>query len=323
MTNKELVEYITKWAERRTLNAHEMPDNHPKKQYCLGQDDLICDLLVLLDNIEVEEVPSNVDEAEDDFKAGAEWSEEDETCLTNTLIMLKEYAIHHYSKDDVNRCVNWLENRAKFLCPLPKQEWSEEDEKMLQDIIDYISPMPLFFSSVKGTSGKEYTQKFMKRATYFLKERLKSLRPQPKQEWSEEDENNMKTIDSIIRHPSSIPLETYNTLIDWLKDLPNRFSLQPKQEWSEEDEKFISILIQRINEWYLLSEKICKYEDRDRVSSQHKDWLIGKIKSLRPQPHWKPSEEQMELLRYLAKWIDMASRERHILDSLIDNFKLM
>ena len=49
----------------------------------------------------------------------AEWSEEDETCLTNILIMLKEYAIHHYSKDDVNKSVNWLENRVKSLRPQP------------------------------------------------------------------------------------------------------------------------------------------------------------------------------------------------------------
>lgn len=43
-----------------------------------------------------------------------EWGEEDETRLTNTLIMLKEYAIHHYSKDDVEKSVDWLENRLKF-----------------------------------------------------------------------------------------------------------------------------------------------------------------------------------------------------------------
>lgn len=45
----------------------------------------------------------------------AEWSEEDETRFTNILIMLKEYAIHHYSKDDVNKSVDWLENRFKSL----------------------------------------------------------------------------------------------------------------------------------------------------------------------------------------------------------------
>ena len=46
-----------------------------------------------------------------------EWSEEDETRLTNILIMLKEYVIHHYSKDDVDKSVDWLENRLKSLRP--------------------------------------------------------------------------------------------------------------------------------------------------------------------------------------------------------------
>lgn len=46
---------------------------------------------------------------ENDFVSKpAEWSEEDETCLYNTIIMLKEGCTHHYSKDSVMRCVNWL-----------------------------------------------------------------------------------------------------------------------------------------------------------------------------------------------------------------------
>ena len=53
-----------------------------------------------------------------------EWSEEDETRLTNILIMLKEYAIHHYSKDDVNKSVDWLENRFKSLRP----SWKPSEE---------------------------------------------------------------------------------------------------------------------------------------------------------------------------------------------------
>lgn len=56
----------------------------------------------------------------------AEWSEEDETRLTNILIMLKEYVIHHYSKDDVNKSVDWLENRFKSLRPQPHWKPSEK-----------------------------------------------------------------------------------------------------------------------------------------------------------------------------------------------------
>ena len=58
--------------------------------------------------------------------------------------------------------------------------WSEEDKKMINDIIDYIKPMPIFFESTKGKSGKEYTEEFVKNAIKWLKS-LKD-RVQPKVE---------------------------------------------------------------------------------------------------------------------------------------------
>jgi len=50
-----------------------------------------------------------------------------------------------------------------------KPSWSEEDEQMIDNIIDYMKPMPIFFESTKGKSGKEYTQKFVKNAINWLK----------------------------------------------------------------------------------------------------------------------------------------------------------
>ena len=50
-----------------------------------------------------------------------------------------------------------------------KPAWSEEDERMIDNIIDYMKPMPIFFESTKGKSGKEYTQKFVKNAINWLK----------------------------------------------------------------------------------------------------------------------------------------------------------
>lgn len=58
----------------------------------------------------------------------------------------------------------WLEKQGK-----QKPAWGEEDEKMIDNIIDYMKPMPIFFESTKGASGKEYTQKFVKNATNWLK----------------------------------------------------------------------------------------------------------------------------------------------------------
>lgn len=63
---------------------------------------------------------------------------------------------------------------------------------------------------------------------------------------------------------------------------PEKFGLQKFAEWSEEDEKMLWSAINGLN--------IHIYE-------KERAWLANKLKSLRPQPHWKPSEEQMEELK--------------------------
>lgn len=50
-----------------------------------------------------------------------------------------------------------------------KPYWSEEDEKTVNGIIDYMKPMPIFFDSTNGKSGKEYTKEFIKEAIKWLK----------------------------------------------------------------------------------------------------------------------------------------------------------
>ena len=55
-----------------------------------------------------------------------EWSEQDETHITNIIIMLKEGASLHFTEDNITKSVSWLKsikNRVQ-----PKQEWSDEDE---------------------------------------------------------------------------------------------------------------------------------------------------------------------------------------------------
>lgn len=50
-----------------------------------------------------------------------------------------------------------------------KPTWSEEDEEMVNNIVDYMRPMPIFFESTIGESGKKYTQKFIEDAIVWLK----------------------------------------------------------------------------------------------------------------------------------------------------------
>lgn len=77
--------------------------------------------------------------------------------------------------------------------------------------------------------------------------------------------------------------------IDWLKSLPERFNLQPKQEWSEEDYNAILIAIDWLQ--YYRDTFVVTGETKDEISD-----CVDRLKSLRPQPHWKPSEEQLKAL---------------------------
>ena len=107
-------------------------------------------------------------------------------------------------------------------------------------------------------------------------EGVESVKPA---EWSEADEKHINNILDIIdywkaiTHFVSYQGSTIDADINWLKSLP----LQPKQEWSEEDEETIKMAIETL---------------------EHENYLnlVERLKSLRPQPHWKPSEEQMEEL---------------------------
>jgi hypothetical protein len=109
-------------------------------------------------------------------------------------------------------------------------EWSEEDEKMLQRIIRYTeSEYQDWCNDKYGNSEivSDGKRSCLERLDW-LENRLKSLRPQPKQEWSEEDE---KMLNSILDEYKSMVTEKRN----WLKSIPERFNLQPKQKWNEEN----------------------------------------------------------------------------------------
>lgn len=69
--------------------------------------------------------------------------------------------LNNFDNRDV---IAWLEKQGE-----QKPKWSDEDEEMIDKIIDYIQPMPIFFESTKGKSGKEYTKEFVKNATKLLK----------------------------------------------------------------------------------------------------------------------------------------------------------
>ena len=128
--------------------------------------------------------------------------------------------------------------------------------------------------------------------------------------WSEEDEINVYNIIHFLEEPSMLENNEpcKKIVIDWLKSLKDR--VQPKQEWSEEDEQHIDSLLKRLD-------ALCrnKFERTRFAISEDRDWL----KSLRPRSTWKPSDEQMDALRYVTNF-DYGGYES-ILVSLYEQLK--
>ena len=120
-------------------------------------------------------------------------------------------------------------------------------------------------------------------------------------EWSDEDKMNLNgCICSLHQYG-------YMTYADFLKHLPERFNLQPKQELSEEDEGKLQKCIKIVERWE---------EDYDIAYAPYSNML----KSLRPQPHWKPSEEQMRGLAHTIN-LDVYDAQRYKLDTLYNDLK--
>ena len=110
-------------------------------------------------------------------------------------------------------------------------------------------------------------------------------------EWSEEDETGWINTMIMIEECASnhYTKDSIKLVVDWLKSLKDRVVPQPKQEWSEEDE-YNKRQVCRI-----LREAGCSQNLQDKIDS----WL----ESIKPQPHWKPSNEQIGALEHFVRSI--------------------
>ncbi len=100
--------------------------------------------------------------------------------------------------------------------------------------------------------------------------------------WSEEDEEISEAIIKRISGESDALSVSLSSAISWVENVKDRVLPQPKQKWGKEDRemrmKVLKYLSTRCN--------VFEYEEVE-------NWL----KSLRPQSQWKPSDEQMEVLK--------------------------
>jgi hypothetical protein len=198
----------------------------------------------------------------------AEWGEEDKThrafileSLEDQIRFCKKDAEGAYYAKQIRTSQNWLKSLPERFNPQPKQEWSEEDKKILNDIVVFVS----------GYADKRVVSRWV--------EYLKSLHPQLKQELSIEK------------------------AIQWFEDT---FYFQNNSSGRGEDYEITT-------------------HDFDSLEEMYDSFR--KAVSADLQPHWKPSEAQMNVLNEIINTL-AASKHPHendylfnVLNGLRENLK--
>lgn len=130
-----------------------------------------------------------------------------------------DFATSQQEKQKEKKPVEHLSVRDEFdLDGNPKQksaEWSKEDENTINELCNIIVS-----NSKNGYLGRYYAGD--------LVEKLKSLRPQPKPEWSEEDE---KEYNYIMSYLDTAPKGKQNHASKWLK------KRRPQPHWKPSEEQ--------------------------------------------------------------------------------------
>ena len=142
-----------------------------------------------------------------------------------------------------------------------------------------------------------------------------------KSAWSEEDINVINHLLAICagakRHRqfagcSQEDITKYHT---WLKLFKDRVQLHLTPEWSEDDENTI----------HLACEFIRHHSKKgDSISGIDCIELVKRLKSIKPQSTWKPSDEQMRPLEYAIDYFKKKKNDTIYLESLYNDLeKLM
>ena len=96
-----------------------------------------------------------------------------------------------------------------------------------------------------------------------------------------EDEKTRCAIISLVKNCNIIDINiSHERMLTWLEKQKE----QKPVEWSEEDEKMIRDILFDLRE---LRDDETEEQLREEYSNE-----INWLKSLRPQPHWKPSEDE-------------------------------
>lgn len=125
------------------------------------------------------------------------------------------YALHKWEADEM---LAWLEKQGEQ----KSDGWNEKDEENVNNVL-YI------FNQLKDASSYE-EDNIAEKTINWLKSLKDRIQPQPKQEWSEEDVKQLRSVLSSVKHV----LTKANK--EWLE------SLRPQNRWKPSDEQMMALL---------------------------------------------------------------------------------
>lgn len=137
--------------------------------------------------------------------------------------------------------------------------------------------------------------------------------------WSEEDQKIWAEISDILweGYKQSCSKFSWDDIRNWFKPkvefFKNKVQPQPRQEWSEDDERLFQIVIDILD------------RENHLGNISHTDLIacVRKLKSLRPQSQWKPSNEQIDALDFAIDcivWEEFCVK-RKVLKGLLEQLK--
>ena len=143
------IEKIDKYIDSHTANAHDMDDSNPDKKYYSGVDDTLSDIAGILTDcytnfdgkkwIREKDYHDQLDaQYAQGFEDGrkeqkpAELSEEDEKWFKEIELMALYFSNNTNYRE---KFFNWLNSLHERFNSQSKQEWSDEDKKMMNEII--------------------------------------------------------------------------------------------------------------------------------------------------------------------------------------------
>ncbi len=142
----------------------------------------------------------------------AEWSEDDQSNFNE----LSSFILETYRTEDASRLITWLNDIKDRVQLQPKQEWHEDDEKMLSGVI---LDLKVFRDKDSGEAGKAAYQTEI--------DWLKFLRPQ---NWTKEDKE--RYISCLQRLGTGNPEQPETINSKWFKE-----HVYSKPQWKPSDEQ--------------------------------------------------------------------------------------